>query len=262
MSGAWFKPHEAARSYASAAAVLAGFCFAAVVLIVSLEQGAINLQASGQVDLALEPGDLDRAVGALLTAFLGLVLSSFLFARVGGQPEPVQRGFWSVLLASVGLATSALFALWGLSELIDVVLDRDEVHTLVRWVFVATSVLAASFVAAAACDRFGTEIEDAQRPWAMLLLVLTAALGGFCVFFLGLRLSGSPDLGSATPIDRIAKIQIVGFVIVVLAALGLSSTNGEDVPGWLRGWCGGVLTFLLVMLPPAVAIALFARLHE
>lgn len=122
--------------------------------------------------------DLDDALRALMTAFVGLIMSSFLMARVGaragfrasvddkGSPPdrgdlvPSARTFWLVLLASAGLATSALFALWGLANLIDGVPGQDgTVITLVWLVFVATSILAVAFVAAAAADLRAAEAE-------------------------------------------------------------------------------------------------------
>ena len=201
-----FRAHEACRAYASVAAVLAGFCFAAVVLIVSLQQGNVNLKAQALVQAeaqtltelraqgALSEQDaqagarkeagrqakqlnkltaankFDRAIGAFLAAFVGLVMSSFLMARVGGRApiedtsNPSPRTLWLVLLASVTLATSSLFALWGLAELITVVLDRPNVITLVRTVFVVTSILAAGFVVAAAHDVPTTALEVGGPP--------------------------------------------------------------------------------------------------
>ena len=242
-----FRPHEAARAYASAAAVLAGFCFAAVVFIVGIQQGTSNFMALARVqaeaqafpeaianvdatakaaflqrvsptyrhlDLArlkqlypgsydkqlvlarkntrkrakhiadaqskqleaktLGPKSFDRAIGALLTAFVGLVISSLLMARVGARAgtedpdrrgvggDPIRRTLWLVLLGSTGLATSGLFALWGLAELVDVVFkDNGAAITLVWLVFVATSILAAAFVTAAASDLRAAE---AARP--------------------------------------------------------------------------------------------------
>lgn len=242
--------------------MLAGFCFAAVVFIVSIEQGTSNLKALALVqaraqalsdalasvevtaneeflrrhfgplkrsDLArlkrkhprwyavelslardeapdrakriaskqareleentLGPKSFDRAIGALLTAFVGLVMSAFLMARVGARSDVdglreddqpsrlladderspgIRRTLWLVLLASTGLATSALFALWGLAELVDVVLaDNGAVVTLVWLVFVATSILAAAFVTVAACD-LRTAGSEAERSTPVL----------------------------------------------------------------------------------------------
>ena len=63
-----FRPQEASRTYASAAAVLAGFCFAAVVLVVSIEQGSNTLTTQGQLQAAIaaraEGSDVDTAGAA------------------------------------------------------------------------------------------------------------------------------------------------------------------------------------------------------
>ena len=60
-----FRAHEACRAYASVAAVLAGFCFAAVVLIVSLQQGNDNLKAQALVQAEAQALTELRAQGAL-----------------------------------------------------------------------------------------------------------------------------------------------------------------------------------------------------
>lgn len=141
----FFSPHDASRSYSSIASVVAGFCFAGIVLLVSLEQE--------------RPGQLDRVVGAMLTAFVGLVLSAFLMAIVAGQTRPSTRSFWLALWAGVSLATAALFALWAIAELIWVVFSDvnvagsgEDLTGLVRYVFVVTSILVCAFVTAAAID--------------------------------------------------------------------------------------------------------------
>ena len=67
---------------------------------------------------------------------------------------------------------------------------------------------------------------------------------------------------ATTAIDLIAKIQLVGFGLLVLAALGLSSSTSAASPRWLHGWFGAGLTYFFVMLPPAVALTLFFKLPE
>jgi hypothetical protein len=76
----FFNPAESARSYAAGAFVLAGFCFAAIVLIIG---------KAADAPVAYEP-----VLAALLAAFLGCVVSAFLLALLAGQTHRTERSFW------------------------------------------------------------------------------------------------------------------------------------------------------------------------
>lgn len=270
----FFSPIEAAGSYVGAATVLAGFCFTAVVLIVTLEQS--------------RPGDFDRAVVALLTAFLGLVLSGFLQAVVAGQMRRSRRTFWLALLAGVSLASSALFALWGVCEIINVVFSRpaggrqgEDLVELVSWVFVIGSIAITAFVANVGVNLRRLAEADPRDEWVRLVIAQLVF-----VFVAELALRYAIDVTDQTPINRIAIIQLVAVAVVIISTLVLASFSGllltnadsnwrrmitrlrEATPLWLRRYAPrpGVVTMLftcvLVALPPALAWVLLARLQS
>lgn len=242
-------PHETARSYSSAAGVLAGFCFAAIVLLINLQQEA--------------PGRFGSAVGALLTAFLGFVLSAFLSALVAGQTRRSTRSFWMAHLAGITLAISALFALWGLGDVVAVVFstsdtdlmrDNADLITLVRAVFIVASVLVSAFVAATGVDllRIAGERNLSDKGTDLVAVALIAVLAAAFLAHLF-------DVSDKKPIDVIAYFALGALVLAVLGVLYLSSFGRlQDV----RGKSATTLTLLLMAVPPAGATFLFFRLPD
>ena len=275
----FFNPVETAGSYVTAAAVLAGFSFTAVILIVG------NLEQA-------RPGAFDRAVGALLTAFLGLVLSGFLQAIVAGQMRRSRRTFWLALVAGVSLATSALFALWGVCEIIDVVFRApgegrrgENLVDLVSWLFILGSIGIAMLVANVGVNLrrlAGARLIDAWTGCVIWQLI------GVSITDLFARTILSVPVTAQTSISRIATIQLIGVVVGIAITVLMASRSGRGQvartverrdpswlgrlpwPSWLpwpwiawRGWAAlgaAVFTYFLVALPAALAWMLLARL--
>ena len=242
----------AAGNYVGAAAVLAGFCFTAVVLIVNLEEK--------------QPGAFDRAIGALLTAFLGLVLAGFLQAVVAGQPVGDRRTSWLALLAGLAMATSALFALWGVCELIGVVYSGrqtgprgERLVDLVALVFVTGSVAITALVTHVAVNLRRLAGYDPRDAWTVAVLWQLFAV---CVTEAAMRsfLEVRPD----TSITRIAVIQLGGVLVVVITTLLLASWRDAEAPkrSAKRDSAGAFFTYFLCALPAALAWALLARLPD
>ena len=247
----FYSPIEPSGRYVGAAAVLAGFCFTAVVLIVTLDKS--------------NPGEFDRAVGALLTAFLGLVLSAFLESIVSGQTRRSRRTFRLALLSSVSLATSALFALWGMCEVIDVVFSRPRLLDLVSGVFVVGSIVIAVFVANVGVNVRRLAGMDPRDAWTRLVI------GQLVAVFVAEILRRHYNVTEQTSIDRIAIAQLVGLTVVIVSTLLYASWGGlprRPDGRWLRGWGASVAracvaigsTYFVVALPTALAWLLLARL--
>ena len=245
---AFYDPVKASASYVGAATVLAGFCFTAVVLTATLQR-----------DL---PGAFDRAVGALLTAFLGLVLAGFLEVIVAGQTSAGVRTFWLALLAGIVLSTSALFALWGVSEIIGVVFSRqaagvrgEHLVDLVSRVFAAGSVAIAALVAHSGVNLRRHAGVAPGRAWTVIVLWQLAGVA-FAESLMRLGLTVTHQ----TSIARIASFQLVGMLVLVVTPLLLASqasTRADDGPALVRAT---VLAYGLCALPTALAWALMARL--
>jgi len=235
--GPLLDPRKAAEGHVTAANVLAGFCLTAIVLI------------SG--DTRLRDGAFDRAVGALLTAFLCLVLAGFLEALLRAQMRRSRRTFWVALLSSVTIATSSLFALWGLCEVIDVVFKRPGLNDLTGWVFVSGSVMIAAFIAHVATNvgrvmgyrfaRAGAIV--AQGAFVGLAVLIVTAVG----------------IDEQSSIDRIAGLQLGGMAVVVIATLVLIAR--ADAKRAHKPYpIGAIVTFVLAGIPAGVATALLVRL--
>jgi hypothetical protein len=106
LQGYCFDITAAAALYSALAGILAGFAFAAMVLI-------IDRHKSERRDLELE-----GVVVTLLGAFLGLVVSTFLYAVVSGEELTAPRAAILNLLASSAFSISILTLLLGLQRLL------------------------------------------------------------------------------------------------------------------------------------------------
>jgi len=255
----FFNPGEAARGYAAGAFVLAGFCFAAIVL---------TLAPAGPAP--------EGALSALLTAFLGCVVSAFVLALVAGQTHRSERSFWLALLGGICLGTSALFALWGVSELIRVALELKQssdapVVDLTYGAFVVASLVVSAFIVVIGIDlsRIGFNKERARLKKARS----ACSVAGEPSFEAELRLesgvlSGIALLAWFVPLIAfsVAEVDVAvlaWFALIMLtaavgAALTLSATGQLEVikqatsQPWVR------LVRVLVAVPPFFAGSLLS----
>lgn len=234
--GPLLDPRTAAGSHVTAATVLAGFCLTAIVVI------------SNSPDT--RHGAFDRAVGALLTAFLCLVLSGFLEALVGAQLRRSRRTFLIALLSGVAIATSSLFALWGLCEVIDVVFRYSDLNELTGWVFVWGAVTITAFVV-----HLGINVRRAAGAdgpgWSGI------AAGQIALAGLALGAGALLGIDDQSSLDVIVALQLGGITMGLIGSL--------VVIGRANGTGGGrelniLLTYVLTSLPTGVAMALLARL--
>jgi len=233
-----FAPPEAARSFSAGAFVLAGFCFASIVLLVQLELSERSLA-------------YERPVGALLTAFLGCVISGFLMSIVVGQThQQSDRTFWLALMASIALASSCLIALWGLADLVAGVFETSNgLPALVRGAFVVAGVLAACFVSNTAVDLLRMKLA-ADRVWVLLAAQAVAVVVGV---FSAIGAGAS----SGSSIYLVAGVQLLALMMTVAVAVHLA-TFGK-LEDWGRA-AAVVATSVLVFYPTFVASVLFVML--
>lgn len=235
-----FAPPEAARSLSAGAFVLAGFSFAALVLLVSLETGKPGLT-------------YQRPVGALITAFLGCVVSAFLLALVVGQTRgDSSRTFWMALMGSITLSSSSLLALWGVTDLVGLVFSSAEgLVSLVRGVFLVAGLLALCFVSKTGVDLLRVAGAEHKISWVLWAqpgaMILGAALAVF-VF----------DVSEQTPIYVIAAFQLVALTFAVGVAVYLATFKPQD---W-GGEVAEVVTWGLAAFPTFFVTILFFMLRS
>lgn len=142
------KPHyevrTASQSYSNIAAVLAGFAFAAVVLVVQIPNLPHNYSANAD---SLR----DWATISFLVAFAGCILSAFTFAVVAGEEILAPRSHTMALLGAAGFAVSANLIIWGLVTLIKIFLSQN-VYGFIHWVFAVMMSLSPLYAAFSAFD--------------------------------------------------------------------------------------------------------------
>ncbi|HDP98384.1 MAG TPA: hypothetical protein ENN22_04265 [bacterium] len=115
---------SASQTYSNIAAVLAGFAFAAVVLVVQIPTLLNNANA---------PILRDRATIALLIAFFGCVAAAFTFGVVAGEEKLALRSHAIALCGGTGFSLSSGYIFWGLASLIKLFLSPS-IAELSRWI--------------------------------------------------------------------------------------------------------------------------------
>lgn len=210
----YFDPRESARSYSAAAVVLAGFCFAAIVLVVGAAHDACN-------------GRCDRSVVALITAFLACVVSSFAMALVVAESKRSVRVYWLALIAGSTLAIAGLFALWGVLELVVVLTDdgKSGLRLFAIATFVVTTVIVAVFVLATAVNvqrsmaKWGRVVAGGRKPAVLAKWLVAGQTGLGLLTFVVALLSGVKD----APAYWIAGPELLVLLVAVCSIVWISS---------------------------------------
>jgi hypothetical protein len=119
------KPHyevrNASEGYSNIAAVLSGFAFAAILLVIQIP----NLPEKIENSKNWAPIFRDWATISFLVAFIGCLLSAFTFAIVKGEEILTPRSHAIALLGACGFIISANLVLWGIATIVKVFLSPD-----------------------------------------------------------------------------------------------------------------------------------------
>jgi hypothetical protein len=144
---------KSSESYSNIATVLAGFAFAAVVLVVQSPLPNVT-------DAALLR---DWATIAFLLAFFGCIVASFTFSVVAGEQKLASRSHAMALLGGAGFAVSTVYVFWGLVALMKLFLTSKVVF-LARCVFGGVTLAAPLYLILSAIDPIiAFDEPDAER---------------------------------------------------------------------------------------------------
>lgn len=114
---------SAAEGFSNVAAVLSGFAFAAILLVIQIP----NLPK--EAELAR-----DWATVAFIVAFLGCLLSSFTYSIVKAEEILAPRSFAMALLGGCGFTISGNLVFWGLATIVKVYLS-ESVYAFIYYSF-------------------------------------------------------------------------------------------------------------------------------
>lgn len=130
---------KAAPGYANLASVLAGFAFAAVILVVQEAASNSNNYLREQVAVAF------------IIAFFGCLLASFSLSLVVGEEKADTRAYIVALPAATVFSIGAMHIFWGL-VILTKRLNSDMVNTLVDAIFFVAAVVTPLFLIFTATD--------------------------------------------------------------------------------------------------------------
>jgi len=236
-------PHEphyevriASQSYSNIATVLAGFAFAAVVLVVQT-----NLPTSPNADLFR-----DWATIYFLLAFVGCVISALTFATVTGEEILTPRSHTMALLGGIGFSISANLVILGLATLIKIFLTL-RICAFVQLVFPLIMSLSPLFVAFSAFDPIiGFEAKSITKKDVAQVFVPSFAPLLIIVPIRYLGVSFSIALSETL----FSAILSIAFVLIVLSAgSALVVSSFADLRFRLNllvsGVCVGIHSFVI-----------------
>lgn len=150
------KPHydvrEASDGYSNIAAVLAGFAFAAIVLVIQIP----NLPEGTELSR-------DWAAIAFLVAFIGSLLSSFTFSIVRGEEILSPRSHTVALLGGCGFMISANLIFWGVATIVKVFLSEN-IYLFIYYSFPIVMAFSLLYVAYSAFDPI-ISFEERDITW-------------------------------------------------------------------------------------------------
>jgi hypothetical protein len=215
------KPHyevrTASQSYSNIAAVLAGFAFAAVILVVQTTPPASSESAVIFRDLATI---------AFLMAFIGCVVSGFVFATVTGEEILAPRSHTMALLGGMGFSISSNLVMFGLATLTKIFLSPD-ITSFVKVIFPIAMFLSPLFVAFSAVDPIiGFEKEPIKTKDLVQLFSFSFLP---LIFALLVKYFGS-EIPANTILVFFKPVMVAAFIVILLsAASALSVSSFADI---------------------------------
>jgi hypothetical protein len=132
---------ETAKAYVNTAAVLAGFAFTAIVLILD------NSHPPDSKLLYLK----DWVSIALLLGFFGCIVATFTFSVVAGEGDVTPTTYAIMFLGGGGLVLSGCYLFWGIVLLVQLFASTN-VTLMARWIFYVATSLSALYLLLAAVD--------------------------------------------------------------------------------------------------------------
>jgi hypothetical protein len=215
--------------------VLAGFAFAAVVLVVQENVG--------------DPVRREIVAISFLLAFFGCVAAAFNFATISGQEGPSTRSFTMGLLAGGGFGISTLYIFWGLVVLMSIFLS-PLISQVAFLLFITVALASPTYLIAAMLDIN----RHAQRPHGSLpLLVIFAYLPLLVAILLRgfLTLDLSETVYILVAVIALLLIALGAVLTLVTAQLPRTTVMPYSVnAGWIV--IHSLLFALLVVLLPHV----------
>lgn len=134
---------KASGSFANTAAVLAGFAFAAVVLLAQSER---------VIDESMRTA-FGMMTTAFLIAFAGFIVSAVIYGLVSGEEILAPRSYAMTFLASLVLAIAVIYLFWALVILSKIFLNLStRAASLAVWLFGSVMLMATTYLAVSTFD--------------------------------------------------------------------------------------------------------------
>jgi len=221
---------KAAGYYSQLASVLSGFAFAAIVFLIQSQRSDREGRA-GEGD-----PDLQNVLISFLTAFIGLILATFLYAVIAGEEAKV-RAMASGFLASIVFSIAVLNLFYGIIWLFHAWRMHRVLDVSKRAVATVIPIVVYAYMGITALDMLKlAKNQSAAETWVSWIAGLGILLALIAFASLLRRLSDSlPPWFSGG--GAIKAITIISLGTAVLAAISVGVISEFDssftLPEWL-----------------------------
>jgi hypothetical protein len=235
---------ESAKSYANIASVLAGFAFAAVILVV---QTPLDKNTNPLLSLLLDWTSI-----AFLISVFGCIVSSFVFSLISGEDRVSPRALTLMLLGGSGFSISGAYIFWGLSTITTLFLSENVSH-ISRLIFISTSLLVPVYLISIVVDIFANLNKKISRKDLAMLAscsyVLIFAALSLKAIFPGAIENISGTYFNLTALGSLVLINCSGIITAIASYSSRDFRLSINQSGYWITIHTLVYSSLLVLLP-------------
>lgn len=227
---------KASGYYSQMAGVLAGFAFAAIIfLIQSQPLGQLNQQLSQQ-----RRANLQKVLTCFIAAFLGLVISTFLYAVVSGEEVMAPRAMTLGFLSSIAFSIAVLNLLNGVVWLFKTWDMSDTAIASVRIAGSAFPLIIYAYMGVTALDMLsvaeGQKVIGSWVFWVVIVFGLLLAI--FLIIVarwkpLQLPMLASDSAVRATVYVSLGLVSLTALTTAWISELSLSFSFSRCAVTWL-----------------------------
>jgi len=230
---------KASGYYSQMAGVLAGFAFAAIILL-------IQSQPLGQPNQQ-QRANLQKVLISFITAFLGLVITTFLYAVVSGEEVMAPRAMTLGFVSSIAFSIAVLDLFYGVVWLFKAWDMGDIATTSGRIAGFVLPLIIYIYMGVTALDMLA--VAEGQRVTGTWIFWFTIALGPILfliVWALWKRLKRLVLLVLSSD-SAVRGTAYISLGLISLAALGTALFSEFDIFFSFPRWVIALLMFIIVI---------------
>jgi hypothetical protein len=230
---------KASGYYSQMAGVLAGFAFAAIILL-------IQSQPLGQPNQQ-QRANLQKVLISFITAFLGLVITTFLYAVVSGEEVMAPRAMTLGFVSSIAFSIAVLDLFYGVVWLFKAWDMGDIATTSGRIAGFVLPLIVYTYMGVTALDMLA--VAEGKRVTGTWIFWFTIALGPMLFLIVWALWKRLKRLALVLSSDSAFRgTAYISLGLISLAALGTALFSEFDIFLSFPRWVIALLMFIIVIV--------------